>query len=250
MQPQTDAKAEAPMQINKQGPLERDSDLDLIARRLPLENGRLLELGCGGANVTRLIAERFPVAEIIATEVDRIQHEKNLQITDLPKVTFKYGGAEFIDLPDASVDAVIMLKSLHHVPAEVMDQGFAEIARVLKPGGLAYISEPIYGGAFNEILRLFNDEKAVREAAFAATQRAVESGLLELDEEIFFEAESRFAGWEGFEQRIIGATHSEFDIDDALYARIKEAFMPHVADGEAVFYMPIRVDLLRKPVAG
>ena len=238
------------MQISKQGPLEKNSDLALIASRLALENTRLLELGCGAAATTRMIAERFPVAEIIATEVDHVQHEKNLQITDLPKVTFKYGGAEHIDLPDASVDAVIMLKSLHHVPADLMDRGFAEIARVLKPGGLAYISEPVYAGDFNEILRLFNDEKTVRETAFAATRRAVESGQLELVEEIFFDAESRFAGWEGFEQRIIGATHSEFAIDDALYERIKAAFLPHVVDGEAVFHMPIRVDLLRKPLAG
>lgn len=237
------------MQISKPGPLDRDSDLDLIGRRLPLEKARLLELGCGAANVTRLLAERFPVTGIVATEVDRVQHQKNLQITDLPKVTFKYGGAEHIDLPDASVDAVIMLKSLHHVPTDLMEQGFTEIARVLKPGGLAYISEPVYAGEFNQILRLFNDEKVVREAAFAATQRAVESGLLELVEEIFFEAESRFVGWEGFEQRIIGATHSEFAIDDVLYQEIKAAFLPHVVDGEAVFYMPIRVDLLRKPLA-
>lgn len=236
------------MQISKPGPLPTDSDINLIGRLLPLHGSRLLELGCGGAAVTRLLAERFPEVEIIATEVDQCQHEKNLLIDDLPQVSFHYGGAEAIDQPDGSIDAVVMLKSLHHVPQDKMDQAFAEIARVLKPGGLLYISEPIYAGDFNEILRLFNDEKVVREAAFAATVRAVESGLLELVEEIFFEAESRFAGWEEFEQRILGVTHSEFDIDAALLARIKEAFSAHLDDaGEAVFRMPMRVDLLRRP---
>ena len=45
--------------------------------------------------------------------------------------------------------------------------------RVLRPCGLVYISEPIYAGNFNDILRLFHDEQAVRLAAPAAV------GLLE-----------------------------------------------------------------------
>lgn len=237
------------MQISKPGPLPTDTDINLISRLLPLQGSRLLELGCGGAAVTRLLAERFPEVEIIATEVDQCQHEKNLLIDDLPQVSFHYGGAEAIDQPDATVDAVVMLKSLHHVPIDKLDQAFAEIARVLKPGGLLYISEPIYAGDFNEILRLFNDEQVVREAAFAATVRAVESGRLELVDEIFFEAESRFAGWQEFEQRILGVTHSNFDIDDKLLAQIKTAFNTHLdADNEAVFRMPMRVDLLRRPI--
>ena len=235
------------MQIAQEGDLPKSSDFEQIGQLLPLENARVLELGCGAAFTTRLLAENFPLREIIAMEVDRIQHEKNLQITDLPNVTFKYGGAQAIDLPDASVDAVIMLKSLHHVPVADMDQAFTEIARVLRPEGLAYISEPVYAGDFNAILRLFNDEKDVREAAFTATRRAVDSGLLALDREIHFFGNSRFQGFEEFEQRVLGATHSEFDVDDALYAKIKAQFMPHIgADGMAEFLNPLRIDLLRK----
>lgn len=235
------------MQIARDGDLPYSSDFEQIGNLLPLENTRLLELGCGAAFTTRKLAEKFPVREIVAMEVDRIQHEKNLQISDLPNVSFKYGGAQSIGLPDASVDAVIMLKSLHHVPMADMDQSFSEIARVLRPGGLAYISEPVYAGDFNDIMRLFNDEKLVREAAFAATQRAVDMGKLELDREIHFFSTRRFQGFEEFDRHILGATHSEFDIDDALYAEIKRQFMPHIGDdGIAEFHHPLRIDLLRK----
>ena len=209
------------MQIASAAELPVSSDFELIGKWLPVEDARLLELGCGAAFTTRRLAEAFAVREIIAMEVDRIQHEKNLLIPDLPQVTFVFGGAQAIDLPDESVDAVIMLKSLHHVPVGDMDRAFSEIARVLCPGGFAYISEPVYGGAFNEILRLFNDEKSVREAAFEAIARSAGNGNLELEREIHFLNISRFAGFEEFEQRIIGATHSEFDIDDTLYAEIK-----------------------------
>lgn len=236
------------MQIASDAELSRSSDFDLIARLLPLDKARLLELGCGAAFTTRRLAEAFDLAEIVAMEVDRVQHEKNLLIPDLPNVNFVYGGAQAIDLPDASVDAVIMLKSLHHVPMQDMDQAFREIARVLRPGGLLYISEPVYAGAFNDILRLFNDEKTVREAAFTAITRAVGSGLFGLEREIHFYATTRFEGFEEFERRIIGATHSEYDVDDALYAQVKARFLPHLdADGIAEFVNPMRVDLLRRP---
>jgi len=235
------------MQLIKQGQLPTSSDRELIAQHLPLHNATLLELGCGTAFATRKISEAYPTVKIIATEVDRIQHEKNLQVTDLPNVSFRYGGVEAIAAEDASIDAVIMLKSLHHVPVELMDQGFAEIARVLRPGGLAYISEPVYAGEFNEILRLFNDEKRVREAAFASIERAIASGKFELAEEIHCNSVSRFEGFSDFEQRILGATHSNFDVDDALFEQIKAAFTPHIdSDGIAEFHNPLRVDILRR----
>ena len=236
------------MQISHPGDLPMTSDYELIRDRLPVDGSRLLELGCGTALTTRRLAESLPVREIIAMEVDALQHEKNLLIDDLPNVRFVFGGAQAIGLPDDSIDAVIMLKSLHHVPVTDMCKALEEIARVLRPGGLAYISEPVYAGDFNEILRLFNDEQRVREAAFAAILSTLEHGVLTLEDEIHFLSESRFAGFGDFQQRILGATHSTFDVDDDLLDQIRQRFMPHVgADGDAVFLNPMRVDLLRKP---
>uniref|UniRef100_UPI003AF8DA1B class I SAM-dependent methyltransferase n=1 Tax=Thiolapillus sp. TaxID=2017437 RepID=UPI003AF8DA1B len=118
--------------------------IEIMEEVLPFEEADVLELGCGRARWTRTIAENFPVKSVTATEVDKVQHEKNLQINDLPRVQFVYGGAEDIHLDDDSVDIVIMLKSLHHVPVPLMGKALEEIHRVLRPGGLAYISEPVY----------------------------------------------------------------------------------------------------------
>jgi SAM-dependent methyltransferase len=142
---------------------------------------------------------------------------------------------------------VVMLKSLHHVPAELMDQALEEIARVLRPGGLAYISEPVYRGDFNDILKLFHDEKEVRELAFSAVSRAVEAGKLELVEQIFFNSPGHYRNFDEFDQRMLQVTHTEHRINDALYQKIKSAFEAHMTEQGADFLKPSRVDLLRKP---
>jgi ubiquinone/menaquinone biosynthesis C-methylase UbiE len=234
------------MQIDNPDAYVNATELEIMERTLPLREARVLELGCGRAWMTRRITEEFSPAAIIATEVDRIQHEKNLLIDDLPTVTFVYGGAQAIEQPDDSMDVVLMLKSLHHVPMELMDQALDEIARVLKPGGLAYISEPVFRGELNEITRLYNDEETVRQAAFDAVHRAVTAGKLELKEQLFFNAPGHYRDFEHFENRMLKVTHTEHRIDQALYERIREAFMQHMTKDGARFLKPSRVDLLRK----
>jgi SAM-dependent methyltransferase len=221
-------------------------ETEVYHRLLSLDNKHILELGCGNADITRDIATAGPGRTITALEVDRIAHEQNLQIADLPNVKFGLGGAEAIPLETASVDVVFMFKSLHHVPVDDMDQSLREIQRVLKPGGMAYISEPIYAGDFNEILRQFHDEREVREAAFDALKRAIDNGLFELVEEVFFNAAMDFEHFDDFANRVIRATHTEHKLDAELYQRVRQMFEAHAGEEGAHFLIPVRVDLLQK----
>ena len=223
------------------------NEVQLMLGELPLDGARVLELGCGKAEKTRTLAQSGRVREVVALEVDRIQHAKNLQITDLPNVRFVAGGAEAIPEPDASVDIVLMFKSLHHVPMELMDQAFCEIARVLRPGGLAWISEPVFAGDLNEVMRLFHDEQIVREAAFAAIGKAVASGRLQLERQLFFSTRSHFDNFEQFDQRMIQVTHTDHRLSDELYEQVRQRFATHLTPAGATFYPPQRVDLLKKP---
>jgi ubiquinone/menaquinone biosynthesis C-methylase UbiE len=219
---------------------------EIFESLLSLDDKHILELGCGSAQITRNIATSGKNRRVTALEVDQLAHEKNMQITDLPNVTFALSGAQQIPLPDDSVDVVFMFKSLHHVPMALMQAAMHEIQRVLKPGGHAYISEPIFAGDFNEVLRLFHDEQKVREAAFATVKKAVEEDMFELVEQKFFNSPMRFADFAEFESNTIKATHSEHKLDEALYQLVKQRFEQHVGDDGANFLMPIRVDLLKK----
>lgn len=223
------------------------NEVKLMLGELPLDGASVLELGCGKAEKTRTLAETGRVKAIVALEVDLIQHARNLEAPAASNVEFRQGGAEAIPAADNSFDIVLMFKSLHHVPMAQMEQALKEIARVLKPGGLAWISEPVYAGDFNDILRLFHDEKVVREKAFAAISQAVEQGFLALDKQYFFNTRSQFDNFEQFDTRMIRVTHSDHQLSPALYQQVRELFSAHLTPEGATFLNPQRVDLLRKP---
>lgn len=235
------------MRIAPAGAVETAAERDIYESKLPLDGARILELGCGRAEQTRKIASSGRGREILALEVDEIQHARNLAITDLPNVTFALGGAQAIPAPDASVDIVLMFKSLHHVPVELMAASLGEIARVLRPGGHAYLSEPIFAGRYNDVLRLFHDERRVRAAAFEAVRAAVAAGVLELEAQIFFNAPVFFPDFAAFERLVIDVTHTRHRLAPALRAAVEAEFNRSLTPEGARFEAPMRVDLLRKP---
>jgi SAM-dependent methyltransferase len=214
---------------------------------VPLEGARVAELGCGKADFARKLVERTGVAAVSALEVDRIQHQRNLEVPTHPKLTFMYGGAEDIPLADGAFDGVVMMKSLHHVPVEHLDRAMQEIRRVLKPGGWLYVSEPVYAGEFNEIVRLFHDEGVVRAEAYAALQRASKSGVLETALEHEFMAPLAFRDYDDFVDKVVRATHSDHVYTPDVAAQVRARFAKHETPQGTKFIRPMRVNLLRRP---
>ena len=225
------------------GPYRTASDVDVIAELLDLRRARLLELGCGAAWTTRMLMERFAPAHIVATEVDRIQHQKNLQVADLPGVSFRYGGAEAIEDPDGSYDAVLMFKSLHHVPIPVMDQALGEIHRVLRPKATPFL-EPVYAGAFNDLLRLFNDEGEVRTAAVAALNRALARDASAWRPKSL-RTPGTYADWETHGDHFLKVTSPTRHRQRPVSSESRHLSRPH-DPGRRPFRKPHRVDLLRR----
>lgn len=218
---------------------------EIFNELLSLDNKHIIELGCGTAVLTRNIATNGTGRRVTAFEIDEIQHNENIKTTDLSNVTFKHGAAESIAEDDNSVDIAFMFKSLHHVPINAMGTAFSEIHRVLNSDGLLYVSEPIFAGDFNEILRLFHDEEAVRIAAFNAEKEAITSGKYNLVEQVFFNAPMHFEDFTAFEKLILGVTHTDFVLSPEVFNEVKNKFEQHQGDDGAHFQMPIRVDLLQ-----
>ena len=208
------------MQLKPQQPITRTCpEEEIFEEVLDLDGKHILDLGCGSAQLTRSIAASGRERRVVALDVDEIQHQKNM-LLNLPNVRFALAGAQKIPADDASFDVVFMFKSLHHVPLALMDQSLAEIHRVLKPDGIAYIAEPIFDGDFNNMLKLVHNDESVTvrqaafEAAFEAIQRAVGTGKFKCKDEIFFNYPSRFQNFADFQDSFLHVTHTHHSLDD------------------------------------
>ena len=209
-----------------------------------LNDKTILELGCGAASMTKKIASNGFGRNIIACEVDEIQHLKNLEL-DIENVEFKLCGAQDIKVDDNSIDFIFMFKSFHHIPKEFMEKSLSEIKRVLKPNGLAYISEPLFDGEQNELIAMFHDEEEVRINAFEAIKKAVEDDELKLFKELFFQTEIQYKSFEDFEKRQMHLTYNDDKITEELKKEIEEKF-ESFGGSNRVFLKPFRVDILQK----
>ena len=226
-------------------PLVAD-ELDLLADLVPLAGQEIVELGCGAAQLARALLQRHPTSRVVGLEVDERQHAKNLAAPQ-PGLAFVAGGAQAIPFPDARFDLALMLKSLHHVPRPLMAQALAEAARVLKPGGHLYVSEPVYAGAFNDLVRLFNDEGEVRAAAQAALDQALRGDAWQQVAERRFATPVAFRDFADFEQRLMRPTFADHHLTEARIAEVRAAFEPLAASDASVrFVRPMHVRLLRR----
>lgn len=105
----------------------------------------VLDFGAGSCWSSRYLTQLG--YRVIATDVSETALRIGRQGFDLypvqgdhhPPTFLPFDGHRF-DLPDASIDRVLCLSAFHHVPNQATI--LREMARVLKPGGIAGFSEP------------------------------------------------------------------------------------------------------------
>jgi SAM-dependent methyltransferase len=110
-----------------------------ILELLPLEaDSDVLDLGAGTGKLTRVLAERY--RHVVA--VEPLDGMRAILEQVVPTAESIPGSAESIPLPTGSVDGVFAGQAFHWF---ANDEAVAEIARVLRPGGvLALIwNEPV-----------------------------------------------------------------------------------------------------------
>lgn len=220
-------------------------ELEVLQACLGTDVQSLIELGCGRARLARQWMAQAPGRSYLGLDLDERAMARNAQ-EPVQGMRFELASATQVPADADTFDAAMMLKSLHHVPVPEMDEALQEVWRVLKPGGLLYVSEPVYAGALNEIVRLYNDEGVVRVAAQAALDRLPRQGKWSEGEAVRFTQPVHFADFAAFEKRMLRPTFMELDIDEGLLVRIAQAFAAHCDDDGAAFTRPMLVRVFEK----
>ena len=112
----------------------------------------ILEVGCGRGVGAKLIYETYQPAHLYLLDLDlRMikKAERWLNGENEKPIYFCVGDAARLPLKDDSLDAVFGFGFLHHVPA--WRNGLAEVARVLKNGGV-YFMEEYYPGLYQNFI--------------------------------------------------------------------------------------------------
>ena len=125
--------------------------LDWLA---PAPGGRWLDVGCGNGAFTDLILTRCAPSQVVGIDPSEAQLDYARALPALRDAQFLAGDAMALPFPDDDFDAAVMPLVIFFVPEPAV--GVAEMARVVRPGGLvaAYAWDMPGGGFPYNTLRL------------------------------------------------------------------------------------------------
>ncbi len=175
-------------------------DLDLIAQVLANQRGAVaLDVGCGGGHLTYRLAPL--VSQVVACDLAESMLAavaEQASLRGLPNIATRAAAAESLPFEVATFDVVATRFSAHHWHA--FAEGLAEMARVLKPGGLALMSDVVSPGVslldtWLQTLELLRDPSHVRDASTAEWDAGLAAAGLAIERIEHFRLRLDFATW-------------------------------------------------------
>jgi len=116
----------------------RQQALDSLFAYLRSATPTVMDIGCSSGFMLRLLRERYPNATVLGADyICGPLYHLATQILGIPLFQFDLTRCP---LPEASLDAVVLLNVLEHIEDDVA--AIAHLFRILKPGGVAVIEVP------------------------------------------------------------------------------------------------------------
>jgi ubiquinone/menaquinone biosynthesis C-methylase UbiE len=107
----------------------------------------LLDVACGTGRFLREVRLAWPALRLTGFDLSASYlREARRHMGDLRPAAWLEANAERIPLPDASQDIVTSIYLFHELPGDVRRRVAAEMARVLKPGGLLVFIDSLQMG--------------------------------------------------------------------------------------------------------
>ena len=225
--------------------MEKRTNRDVLEQFLELPGKTIIDVGCGDGSLVRLLTRKG--AHVTGIEASPKQLAQARAAESVGDERYIQGHAEELPAESRSADIVIFLNSLHHVNVDDLAQALKEAARVLKRGGLLYVSEPLAEGPYFELMRPVHDETVVRRRAYETLCQAHLYGFLPEQELVHVNA-LPIKDFGAFERRIT-LVNPEIRIRfDEEVEELRKAFeeLGEKGEGGRVFDQPMRVNVYRK----
>ena len=97
---------------------------------------RILDLGCGNGNVTALLIQQFPHAEVVIVDASaNMLEECQQRFQHYPDIRYQQAYFQELELPKETFDLVVSGIALHHLNAQEKSAFFPKVLEWLRPGG-------------------------------------------------------------------------------------------------------------------
>ncbi len=217
--------------------------LSLILEALdPLAGRHVVDVGCGAGQLAKTLVRRGALVTGIDPNADAVSAAARA----VPEATFLEATAEDLPLADGAATGAVFLNSLHH--ASDPNAALREAGRVLRRGSPIVVVEPLARGTYFDVLRLIDDETAVRAAAQEALACAIADGAFTCRRDETFDRTSSFKGLDDFFARTAAVDPERAAAIDAHRPAITEVF-ERVCERDGVSFLlrqPLRVQVLTR----
>jgi len=211
----------------------------------PLEDRRIVDIGCGRGALLNALAERGAKVAGIDPDASALAEARKTA----PGAILRQASAERLPFVDGAMHAALFVNSLHHVAVPDMGRALGEAARIVAPGGSVIVVEPLPEGTFFESMRPIEDETSIRMAAQEAIATALRNGPLLLAECHEYDRVEIYPSVSDFIDRVVAVDPARKD--RALDAREKVMKRFHTLaerlKGDYLLRQPLRLHHLKLP---
>ena len=219
---------------------------DVLRELLPLKSRRVVDIGCGDGALVRLMTREG--AQVTGIDTNPAQIAKARATEAAGDETYVMAPGEKLPFPDGAFGSAVIFNALHHIPPPAMAAALTEVARVLNPGGLLYVSEPLAQGSNFELTQPVDDEAEVRAQAYEALRAAIAKGIFREERELTYTHAVLTESFEAFVAGMVRVDPARAPAIARHDAELRRRFARLGRDtpkGRA-FDQPMRVNLLIK----
>jgi ubiquinone/menaquinone biosynthesis C-methylase UbiE len=213
----------------------------LLAVLGAVQGKKIIDIGCGEGQIAK---------DLASSGATVVGYDPYIAGSDLAAIgkgsyTLRPASADAIPEPDGSADVVLFVFSLHHVPGPIMGTALAEARRVLAPGGILCIAEPVAEGPGQYVMEPYHDETQVRATALAALGEHLAPAFAS-ERIIRFIETRRYADFDDYAgQAVRNMRFNGYSEADVVNSEVRRRFDAMAALHGTTFEHPVRINLYR-----